>query len=73
MFTLSQPVSAHPVLPVIVCCFVQYGAARYYASHTKTEYVTNEEVRAKIQQAIGPREDLLTTLKRRKLQWNGHV
>ena len=35
--------------------------------------VTNEEIRAKIQQAIGPHEDLLTTVKRRKLQWYGHV
>ena len=34
-----------------------------YKSH-----VTNEEVRAKIQQAIGPHEDLLTIVKRRKLQ-----
>ena len=34
--------------------------------------VTNEEVRAKIQQAIGPHEDL-TIVKRRKLQWYGHV
>ena len=34
---------------------------------------TNEEVRAKIQQAIGPHEDLLTIVKRRKLQWYGHV
>ena len=33
--------------------------------------VTNKEVRAKIQQAIGPREDL-TTVKRCKLQWYGH-
>ena len=32
-----------------------------------------EEVRAKIQQAIGPHEDLLTIVKRRKLQWYGHV
>ena len=35
--------------------------------------VSNEEVRAKIQQAIGPHEDLLTIVKRRKLQWYGHV
>ena len=34
--------------------------------------VTNEEVRAKIQQAIGPHEDL-TIVKKRKLQWYGHV
>ena len=34
------------------------------------DHVTNEEVRGKIQQAI---EDLLTIVKRRKLQWYGHV
>ena len=37
------------------------------------DHVTNDEVRAKIQQAIGPHEDLLTTVKRRKLQWYGHA
>ena len=37
------------------------------------DHVTNEEVRAKIQQAIGPQEDLLTIVKRRKLQWYGHI
>ena len=37
------------------------------------DHVTNEEVRAKIQQAIGPHEDLLTIVKRRKLQWYGQV
>ncbi len=36
------------------------------------DHVTNEEVRAKIQQAIGPHEDL-TIIRRRKLQWYGHV
>ena len=36
------------------------------------DHVTNEEVRAKIQQEIGP-NDLLTIVKRRKLQWYGHV
>ena len=33
----------------------------------------NKEVCAKIQQAIGPHEDLLTIVKRRELQWYGHV
>ena len=33
------------------------------------DYVTNEEVRAKIWQSIGSQEDLLTIVKRRKLQW----
>ena len=36
-------------------------------------HVINEEVCAKLQQAIGPHEDLLITAKRRKLQWYGHV
>ena len=37
------------------------------------DHVTNEEVSAKIQQAIGPHEDLLTIVMRCKLQWYGHV
>ena len=40
---------------------------------TYKDHVSNEEVSAKIQQAIGPHEDLLTIVKRRKLQWYGHV
>ena len=37
------------------------------------DHVTNEKVHAKIQKAIGPHEDLLTIVKRRKLQWYGHA
>ena len=37
------------------------------------DHVTNEEARVKIKQANGPHEDLLTTAKRHKLQWYGHV
>ena len=37
------------------------------------DHVTNEEVHGKIQQAIRPHEDLLTIVKRRKLQWYGDV
>ena len=37
------------------------------------DHVINEEVRVKIQQATGPHEDFLTIVKRRKLQWYGHV
>jgi len=37
------------------------------------DHITNEEVRSRIRQADGPYEDLLTTVKRRKLQWYGHV
>ena len=36
-------------------------------------HVTNEEAHAKIQQAIGPHEDLLTIVKRRRLQWYDNV
>ena len=41
-------------------------------THLIQDHVTNEEVHAKIQQAIGPHEDL-TIVKIRKLQWSGHV
>ena len=36
------------------------------------DHVTSKEVCA-IQQAIGPHEDILTIIKRHKLQWYGHV
>ena len=48
-----------------------FSCKKYYFSYK--DHVTNEEVRAKIQQAIGPHEDLLTIVKRHKLQWYGHV
>ena len=37
------------------------------------DLVTNEEVCAMIQQAIGPHEDILTIVKRCKLLWYGYV
>ena len=37
------------------------------------DLVTNEEVSAKIQQAIRPQEDLLTIVKKRRLKWYGHI
>ena len=37
------------------------------------DHITNEEVKARIGNAIGPYEDLLTAVKRRKLKWYGHV
>ena len=51
---------------------------RYYCNILRISYtdhviVTNKEVCARIQQAIGPHEDLLTIIKRHKLQWYGHV
>ena len=54
---------------------IQATTMRYYRKilRISCKFVTNEEVRAKIQQAIGPHEDLLIIVKRRKLQWYGHV
>ena len=40
---------------------------------TYREHITNEEVRNRTRQAIGPHEDLLTTVKQRKLRWYGHI
>ena len=37
------------------------------------DHITNEDVFAKIQQAIGPHEYLLTIVKRCKLKWYGHI
>ena len=37
------------------------------------DHVTNEEVRNKIQNAIGVHDDLLTMVKKRKLRWYGHI
>ena len=49
---------------------------RWYCKILRISYkdhVTNETVRAKIKQAIGPHKDLLTIVKRRKLKWYGHA
>ena len=37
------------------------------------DHIANEEVKARIGNTIGPYEDLLTSVKRRKLKWYGHV
>ena len=37
------------------------------------DHITNEEVKARIGNSIRPYEDLLTSVKRRKLKWYGHV
>ena len=55
---------------------IQTMEMRFYCKILHISYkdhVTNEEVRAKIQQAIGPHEDLLTIVRRCRLQWYGRV
>ena len=37
------------------------------------QHITNVEIRRRITQEIGTHEDLLTTVKKRKLRWYGHV
>ena len=37
------------------------------------EHITNEEVRSRIRQAIGPYKEFLTIVKQRKLQWYEHI
>ena len=37
------------------------------------DHITNEEVKRRIQQKIGPYKDLLNIVKSRKLKWYGHV
>ena len=44
------------------------------SSMSRTQnHITNEEVKTRIGDAIGPHEDLLTSVKRHKLKWYGHV
>ena len=49
------------------------GSYRKILRISYKDHVTDEEVRAKTRRKIGPHEDLLTIVKRRKLQWYGHV
>ena len=55
---------------------IQAMEMRCYRKTVRISYkdnVTNEEVRAMFQQALGPHKDLLTIVKWRKLQWYDHV
>lgn len=40
---------------------------------TYRDHITNEEIRRTIEQHLGPHEDLLTIVKKRKLTWYGHT
>ena len=73
MFVYSTYHQALPLfcIPRCTCFVLSYLLFILHISYR--DHVTNEEVRAKIQQAIGPHKDLLTIVKRRKLQWYGHV
>ena len=76
-----KPVS-HSLTNRLISCFkelqrrIRAKQMRRYSKIQRIPYkdhVTNEDVSAKIQQAIGPHKDLLTILKRRKPKWYEHV
>ena len=46
---------------------------QHFSRTDHKDHVTNEEVRRKIQAAIGEYDELLTLVKKRKLRWFGHV
>ena len=46
---------------------------RCYRRLLNKDHVANEEVRNRIQNAIGVHDDLLTMVKKRKLRWYGHI
>ena len=76
---LSHPSSCMPVnhgLPQLSSKRIQAMEMRCYRKVLRILYkghVTNVELLAKIQQAIGPHEDLLTIVKRRKLLLYRHT
>ena len=49
------------------------GCLRKLVGISYRDHITNEEVKARIGNTIGPYEDHLTSVKRRKLKWYGHV
>ena len=73
-FEESSPTCIFPVLFVELQRRIQAMEMKCYCKifHISfKDHVTNEEVRAKIQQASGPHEDFLTIVKTHKLQWYG--
>ena len=52
---------------------LEMGCYRRLLNISYKEHVTNEEVRNRIQNAIGVHDDLLTMVKKRKLRWYGHI
>ena len=52
---------------------VKMRSFRFLLGISYKDHITNEEVRSRIRKAIGPYEELLSTVKRRKMKWYGHV
>ena len=52
---------------------LEMGCFRKFLGISYRDHITNEEVKTRTGNAIGPYEDLLTSVKRRKLKWYGRV
>ena len=52
---------------------VEMRSFRHLLGISYKDHITNEEVQSRIRKAIEPYEELLSTVKRRKMKWNGHV
>ena len=52
---------------------LEFGSSRKILSISYKDRITNEQMRKTIIKHIGPYEDLLATIKRRKRKWYGHV
>ena len=52
---------------------VEMKCFRYILNISYLDRITNERVRQIIESHIGPHEDLLATVKKRKLRWYGHT
>ena len=63
---------SHPSSCMLVSHAIEMWCYRKILHISYKDHVTSEEVRAKIEQTIGPHEDLMI-VKRCKLQWYGHV
>ena len=63
----EQVLSVYHVSGCVSGCFLKLLVISY------RDHITNEEVKARIVNTIGPYKDLLTSVKRRKLEWYGHV
>ncbi|GFS07389.1 eukaryotic translation initiation factor 3 subunit F [Elysia marginata] len=53
--------------------FIKMMCYRRLLSISHKEHITNEEVRRRSENAIGPHVDLLTIVRQRKLKWYGHT
>ena len=53
--------------------FLEMRCYRRILNISYKDHITNEEVRSQVRALVGPYEELLTTVKKRKLRWYGHV